>query len=309
MCRRKTEKEKLDEFRRLQKLHWDGQLPSQQGISKSESADWIIKQHSDRFSIVNLHWASFVSGATVIIAVAIVGLLVLHVTSVPGTTGSAGSAITNLSKPSQLEWFTGGSLPAGPSQYRPKQMPANMMFNPPWQGLGGIGHPTVAGQVARSAFWPYQTMPSQPSSQLLEDRSMASSSSHSLVSRPLAINQRGCPLVECRGVSLLAPLPTRLDQQSPATGIGSPRSGMNLSRSSNSHISRGRPPLSPLLLIPFRHSRGRSGPIVDNPGGDAFPSQSLKEKQNLPKLSSASRGSVLDSGNKCQAQNPHVGFS
>ena len=66
---------KLNEFRRLQKLHWDS-MPTQQGISKSVSEDQTINQHSDGFSIVNLQWASFASGATVIIAVAIVGVLV-----------------------------------------------------------------------------------------------------------------------------------------------------------------------------------------------------------------------------------------
>ena len=56
--RRKSEKEKLQEFRRLQKLHWE-EMPTPSGISKSESADQTINQHSDGFSIVNLQWASF----------------------------------------------------------------------------------------------------------------------------------------------------------------------------------------------------------------------------------------------------------
>ena len=67
-------KEKLDEFRKLQKLHWEG--TSQPGISKSELAKQTINQHSDGFSIVNLQWASFASRATIIISVATVGLLV-----------------------------------------------------------------------------------------------------------------------------------------------------------------------------------------------------------------------------------------
>ena len=61
----------IDEFQKLQKLHWEG--ASQPWISKSESANQTINQHSDWFSIVNLQWASFAFQATVIIAVTIVG--------------------------------------------------------------------------------------------------------------------------------------------------------------------------------------------------------------------------------------------
>ena len=75
MCRGQTEKEKLAEFRRLQKATWDA-LPKSSGVATSKSADQTINQHSDGFSIVNLQWASFASGATVIIAVAIVSLFV-----------------------------------------------------------------------------------------------------------------------------------------------------------------------------------------------------------------------------------------
>ena len=44
--------------------------------SLHESADQTINQSSDGFTIVNLQWGSFASGATVIIAIAIIGVLV-----------------------------------------------------------------------------------------------------------------------------------------------------------------------------------------------------------------------------------------
>ena len=115
--------------------------------------------------------------------------------------------------------------------------------------------------------------------------------------------------MECRGVERQVLSPTRLAQLSSATGIGSQRSGTSHSRNSNSLISQGRIHLSPSLPTPFRPSREGSDQPPASQRVDEFPSQSLKVKQILPKLSSANKNSVPVSGSKCRVRSPHVGSS
>ena len=181
MCRSKTEREKLDEFRRLQKLHWEG-MPSQQGISKSESADQTINQHSDGFSIVNLQWASFASGATVIIAVAKVGVLVTLCCYF-----RARNDRRRRERHHQLIVTISGRRPI-------HCQPLSMTSHQYWLGQNGIGHPMGVGQAPQSAPQPFPSMPYQPSLQPLEGRFTAFNNFPSLVS---------CPLLPTSGIVLL----------------------------------------------------------------------------------------------------------
>ena len=150
-----------------------------------------------------------------------------------------------------------------------------------------------------------QVMPFRQSLQ----RSMASSSSGFPASRPSTISQQGCPLVECRGASLLVPSPTRHDLPSPVTGIGSLRSGTNLNLSHSSSNCQGRLLCSPPLQTQFTPSRGGNGQLHGSQVVDEFPLLNLKENQSLCKPSSVSRCNALSRSCRLPAQNPCARFS
>ena len=311
MCRSKTKREKLDEFRRLQKLHWEG-MPSQQGISKSESADQTINQHSDGFSIVNLQWASFASGATVIIA--IVGVLVTICCYFRARNDRRRRERHHQLIETILGRVLPGQKPPGRAHPLPTEPDAAQHDIPPVLAESGwyrkpngdwAGAPVSSPAISQHAL---PAILAAAGGQVHGIQQLPFPGFPPVNYQPAGLSSSG--MLGCRtsgSVTYKARPAIACDRDRFTEIRDEPQP--QLSHSSSSLISQGRPHPSPPSPTPFLPSQEGKDRLLGSQGEDELPSLSLKGKQIQLKLRAASKDSVPASGSRCPDRSPPVGSS